>query len=537
MERRMRLFAPRSVGHLFRYAALLAYSVVALNSRSVSEASGSPKLCDSTYQPMYCRCNVEDGDGEDPSDVQCFITAQFAADDAFLKIFEGRASVESLGFTTYASGTHKMDFIPSDTLNRMPGLEKLKFSQMNLGVLRKRAFYNLSRLAVLSLDSNEITDLEKEAVSHLPRLRKLELADNNLTTLSAGLSSLSELDLSDNVIENLAEGTFKGLDQLTRLDLFRNKVRRLGARVFGGAPMLVELDLKYNSIDEVDPLAFDGLPQLAILYLSYNRLRVLPANMFLGAPNLMTVDLSQNKLVTLTWRTLQDLVNVDEPSFDLSLTGNQFSCDCRIAWMLHLENVTRSDKFRRELRHVKCDFDVADSAPTAKPGSGSSSKVARLSLKQLGCREDYKHPSLSGPRGVSPSSPFPNPDSRDYEDLDDDNDGAEPTAAGKLDNVGSVTNIGQDIAESIPTVALPASGTRGEKEEAAEDVSGDIPISKNDIDTVLSQQKALEKSEPPRKPKPRPEGVNSGAFSDFQGPSSAGIIVTSFITMVISMDR
>ncbi|XP_037278728.2 uncharacterized protein LOC119171934 [Rhipicephalus microplus] len=565
MERRMRLFAPRSVGHLFRYAALLAYSVVALTSRSVSEASGSPKLCDSTYQPMYCRCNVEDGDGEDPSDVQCFITAQFAADDAFLKIFEGRASVESLGFTTYASGTHKMDFIPSDTLNRMPGLEKLKFSQMNLGVLRKRAFYNLSRLAVLSLDSNEITDLDKEAVSHLPRLRKLELADNNLTTLSAGvltelpslthlfleknqivtiedlafvqLSSLNELDLSDNVIENLAEGTFKGLDQLTRLDLFRNKVRRLGARVFGGAPMLVELDLKYNSIDEVDPLAFDGLPQLAILYLSYNRLRVLPANMFLGAPNLMTVDLSQNKLVTLTWRTLQDLVNVDEPSFDLSLTGNQFSCDCRIAWMLHLENVTRSDKFRRELRHVKCDFDVTDVAPTAKPGSGSSSKVARLSLKQLGCREDYKHPSLHGSHSISPSSPFPMPDSHDYEDLDDDHDDAEPTATDKLDNVGSATNMGQDIAESIPTVSLPASGTRGEKEEAAEDVSGDNPVSKNDIDMVLSQQKALEKSEPPRKPKPRPEGVNSGALSDFQGPSSAGIIVTSFITLAISMDR
>ncbi|KAL1422705.1 hypothetical protein MTO96_003788 [Rhipicephalus appendiculatus] len=474
---------------------------------------------------MYCRCNVEEGDGEDPTDVQCFVTAEFAADDAFLKIFEGRASVESLGFTTYASGTHKMDFVPSDTLSRMPGLEKLKFSQMNLGVLRKQAFYNLSRLAVLSLDSNEITDLDKEAVSHLPKLRKLELADNNLTTLSAGvltelpslthlyleknqiatledlafvhLSSLSELDLSDNVIENLTEGTFKGLGQLTRLDLFRNKVRRLGARVFGGAPMLVELDLKYNSIDEVDPLAFDGLPQLAILYLSYNRLRVLPANMFLGAPNLMTVDLSQNKLVTLTWRTLQDLVNVDAPSFDLSLTGNQFSCDCRIAWMLHLENATRSDKFRRELRHVKCDFDGTDAAPTARPGSGSS---------------------------------------HDYGDVDDD-DGAASVAAGKLDNVGSTTDIGQGIAELIPTVALPAADTQGEKEAPVKDFSGNDHASKNDIDTVLSQQKALEKSEPPRKAKPRPEGVNSGAFSDIQGPGCVGIMVTSLVALAMSMDR
>lgn len=561
-----RIFAARIVGHLFRYATLLAFSVVAFHSTTMCEASGhgSPKLCDSTYQPMYCRCNVEEGDGEDPTDVQCFVTAQFAADDAFLKIFEGRASVESLGFTTYGSGAHKMDFVPTDTLSKMPGLEKLKFSQMNLGKLGKRAFYNLSRLAVLSLDSNEITALDMEAVSQLPRLRKLELADNNLTALATGaltelpslthlyleknqivtlgdmafvhLSSLSELDLSDNAIENLTEGTFKGLGQLTRLDLFRNKVRRLGARVFGGAPMLAELDLKYNSIVEVDPLAFDGLPQLAILYLSYNRLRVLPANMFLGAPNLLTVDLSQNKLVTLTWRTLQDLVNIDAPSFDLSLTGNQFSCDCRLAWMLHLENNTRSDKFRRELRHIKCDFDATDAGPTAKPG-GASSKVARLSLKQLGCREDYEHPRLRGPHTASPSPSSPAPGGHDYDD-----DDLESTTNGKLDGrkdkEGSTTDGDQDIAEGslLPTVALPASDTEDEGEAVDEDLSRSDHSSNNDIDTVLSQQKALDKSEPPRKNKPRPAGVNSAALHTSPASSCVGIMVTSLIALAISMD-
>ncbi|XP_050035312.1 uncharacterized protein [Dermacentor andersoni] len=564
------IFAARSVGHLFRYATLLAFSVVAFHSRTVSEAAGhgSPKLCDSTYQPMYCRCNVEEGDGEDPTEVQCFITAQFATDEAFLKVFEGRASVESLGFTTYGSGTHKMDFVPTDTLSKMPGLEKLKFSQMNLGKLGKRAFYNLSRLVVLSLDSNEITALDKEAVSHLPRLRKLEIADNNLTALAAGvltelpslthlyleknqittiedmafvhLSSLSELDLSDNAIENLTEGTFKGLAQLTRLDLFRNKVRRLGARVFGGAPMLAELDLKYNSIDEVDPLAFDGLPQLAILYLSYNRLRVLPANMFLGAPNLRTVDLSQNKLVTLTWRTLQDLVNIDALSFDLSLTGNQFGCDCRLAWMLHLENITHSDKFRRELRHVKCDFDATDTGPTAKPGVGSS-KVARLSLKQLGCREDYEHPRLRATHTASfPSPSFPAPGSHDYDDDDDD---PRITLVGILDDrttkEGSTTDGDQDMVEAslLPTVALPASDTQGEGEAVGEDLSRSDHSSNNDIDTVLSQQKALDKSEPARKNKPRPAGVNSAALHISPASSCVGIMATSLIALAMSTDR
>ncbi|XP_077524375.1 uncharacterized protein LOC144136180 [Amblyomma americanum] len=486
--------------HSLGYSLALVFST--FFSGPVSEVSGHapPELCDSTYQPMYCRCNVDEG--EEPTDVQCFVTAPFTADDAFVKIFEAKASVESLSFTTYASGTHKMDFVPTSTLSTMPNLEKLKFYQVNLGTLAKRTFYNLSKLAVLSLDSNEITFLEKESISQLPLLRKLELADNKLTSLAHGvltelpslthlyleknqiasladmafshLRNLRELDVSDNVIETLTEATFKGLDQLTRLDLFRNKLRRLGARVFSGTPMLEELDLKYNTIVEVDPLAFAGLPRLGILYLSYNRLRVLPTKMFLGTPNLMTVDLSQNKLVTLTWRTLQDLATIDASSFDLSLTGNQFVCDCRLAWMLHMENVTRSDKFRRELRHIKCDVAAAHEAATG------SSKVARLRLKQLGCGEDYVHHT-----SLAPSS------------------------------TGQDDRASVEMFSPLPTQFSPASNfTLGEAEAGGEEAHGDRRAN----DSVLLR--ALDK--PPRRKKPQSAGsLNNDTASTAPRPLAA----------------
>ncbi|KAL3219120.1 hypothetical protein MRX96_030575 [Rhipicephalus microplus] len=32
------------------------------------------------------------------------------------------------------------------------------------------------------------------------------------------------------------------------------------------------------------------------------------------------------------------------------------ACDCRLAWILQIENATQSEKFRRELRHVSCVF-------------------------------------------------------------------------------------------------------------------------------------------------------------------------------------
>lgn len=363
---------------------------------------------------MYCRCDGEDY-ADDATDVSCYITRPLTADHVVFKSFQNHLSLVSLAFNAFDL-KHKLSFVPSDALKHCSQLERLKFTQSDLGALKSRSFYNLSRLALLSLDSNAITELEPESIASMPRLKRLELGDNKLTKIPAGalrdlptltqvflerndirsiedgafadLHNVRELDLSDNAIESLSERTFEGLSRVVRLDLFRNKVRRLESRTFSALPALIELDLKYNGVTEVDPLAFDGLPQLSVLYLSYNRLRILPAHMFRGAPNLVTVDLSQNQLLTLTWRSVQDLSKIQSESFDMSLTGNEFMCDCRLAWMLHLENATRNEKFRRELRHVKCSFEQT-------PGNMSSStKVARLGLRQLGCSEDYAPPDL-----------------------------------------------------------------------------------------------------------------------------------------------
>ncbi|KAM7315749.1 insulin-like growth factor-binding protein complex acid labile subunit [Ixodes scapularis] len=309
----------------------------------------TPSVCEPADQPISCRCDeVRDPGMGGGTEVTCFVVRTLSADHAVFKSLERLPSVVAVTFTAFGE-KYKLDFVPSVFLRRKPLLQRLKFSQAELGSLKSHSFYNLSKLAVLSLDSNGITQLQKDSIAHLPRLRKLELGDNKLERLTTrsfthlplltylflernqieviedlaftGLSKLKELDLSDNAMTNLTERTFEGLSQVKRLDLFRNKLRRLDARVFGAMPLLSELDLKYNEISEVDPVAFDGLAHLTVLYLSHNRLRVLPANMFVGAPNLVTVDLSQNRLLTLTWRTVEDLRKIGAESFDMSLTG------------------------------------------------------------------------------------------------------------------------------------------------------------------------------------------------------------------------
>ncbi|KAG0444637.1 hypothetical protein HPB47_013547, partial [Ixodes persulcatus] len=95
------------------------------------------------------------------------------------KALAKQPSIVSIVFSSL-SEDHHLKFVPSDVLPHAPVLERLKFSQAELGVLKTHAFYNLTKLAVLSLDSNEITELETDCISHLPRLKKLKLADNKL---------------------------------------------------------------------------------------------------------------------------------------------------------------------------------------------------------------------------------------------------------------------------------------------------------------------------------------------------------------------
>ncbi|XP_054927453.1 uncharacterized protein [Dermacentor andersoni] len=425
------------------YSRILLLAVVCFTEFTpyVTSEGLVPDLCNLIDQPMYCRCDTADIT-EEVTEVTCYVSRKLPPDHIVFESFKRQPAITAVAFNVFGSD-YKLDFVPTQALLHTPHVERLKVSQAELGDVKPHSFHNLSRLAVLSLDSNEITSLDTEAIADLPRLKKLELGDNKLWRLRAGslknlpslthlflernqlevvddgafedLGALRELELSDNAIEKLSEQSFRGLRRVARLDLFRNKLTRLEARVFGSMPQLAELDLKYNALSEVDPLAFEGLPQLTVLYMSYNRLRVLPAHMFRGAPNLVSVDLSQNQLLTLTWRTVQDLAKIDAESFDMSLTGNKFSCDCRLSWILHLENATRNAKFRRELRHVKCEFESPAAAPV---NMTANNKVVRLSLKQLGCAEDYERPAV-GTR--HPTTMLP-PARRPHDDDDDEAD-------------------------------------------------------------------------------------------------------------------
>uniref|UniRef100_A0A131YTQ7 Leucine-rich transmembrane protein n=1 Tax=Rhipicephalus appendiculatus TaxID=34631 RepID=A0A131YTQ7_RHIAP len=394
---------------------------------SLEDGSSSlvvPNLCNlAQEEPMYCRCTSEHFEA-DTTGVVCYVGKPLNGGHAVFQALRRQKALVSVTFTVYGED-YRLDFVPTDSLRQLGRLERLRFLDCNLGVLPTRAFYKMSTLTLLQLEGNDIIDLQPDAIAHLPRLEKLELGENkvrhvksgwfsrlpSLTTLFLGknqieyvedlafaeLEALRELELGDNFIQVVTNRTFKGLAQLTRLDLYRNKLTRLDAGIFVSMPLLEELDLKLNQISVIDPLAFDGLARLRFIYLANNQLRILPADMFVGAPNLDLVDLEQNQLVTLTWRTIHNLKYLkDGEDFTMSLTGNQMACDCRLAWILEIENATQSEKFRRELRHVSCVF--------SDPARGKS-KVTRLSMEDLGCPDKEEPLPATPSHTIAPSYP------------------------------------------------------------------------------------------------------------------------------------
>ncbi|XP_040074731.1 uncharacterized protein LOC120846891 [Ixodes scapularis] len=143
--------------------------------------------------------------------------------------------------------------------------------------------------------------------------------------------------------------------------------------------------------------------------------------------------------------------------------GNKFSCDCRISWIANLANATRNDNFRRELRHIKCDFAAADGATV------TSSKVARLSAKELNCPEDHEKPKFEN------SNPDAKVDSTTMTTV------ASPDEGEILEHRDDRDQIEEE--ESEEGVVL----------ETRDDATATTQTMKNEIDMVLSQRKVMQK--------------------------------------------
>ncbi|KAM7408203.1 hypothetical protein PAMA_002072 [Pampus argenteus] len=114
------------------------------------------------------------------------------------------------------------------------------------------------------------------------------------------------------------------------LNLSNNKISLLRNGSFYGLAALEKLDLKNNLISTVEPGAFRGLLVLRRLDLSNNRIGCLSPEMFLDLGNLSKLNLSGNIFSTLTLGLFTHLLALKV----LHLSTETLFCDCQLKWLL-----------------------------------------------------------------------------------------------------------------------------------------------------------------------------------------------------------
>ncbi|XP_016105815.1 G-protein coupled receptor 124-like [Sinocyclocheilus grahami] len=111
---------------------------------------------------------------------------------------------------------------------------------------------------------------ETPEVSLLPnRTVSLNLSNNRIRILKngsfAGLYSLEKLDLRNNLISTIMPGAFLGLTALRKLDLSSNRIGCLTSEVFQGLTNLTKLNISGNIFSSLDPHLFMELHSLKLL--------------------------------------------------------------------------------------------------------------------------------------------------------------------------------------------------------------------------------------------------------------------------------
>lgn len=128
--------------------------------------------------------------------------------------------------------------------------------------------------------------LPAEALRHLTSLRELDLSNNQISTVSDTsfhfLKNLRLLELHDNKIDKVAKGTFQG-DIHSRLEeiSFRfNNLKEISQHTFFDLEALERLFLDDNLINKVERRAFMNLDELEHLSLKGNKLNSLSEESF-----------------------------------------------------------------------------------------------------------------------------------------------------------------------------------------------------------------------------------------------------------------
>ena len=181
-----------------------------------------------------------------------------------------------------------------------------------------------------------VTDCKAVTVANLASITlfgtsALATVGQGITTLKegdfAGLTSLTELNLSSNGLTSLPAGIFSDLTAVTGIGLETNSLAALPEETFAGLATLIYINLATNDLTAIPAGAFANLP-LTELHLSHNDLTSLPDGLLSGLTGLTAFSLNSNPGIgdTLPLTVTVEKVGTDQVRAKV-LAGAPFAVD------------------------------------------------------------------------------------------------------------------------------------------------------------------------------------------------------------------
>ncbi|KAG9475747.1 hypothetical protein GDO78_003912 [Eleutherodactylus coqui] len=121
-------------------------------------------------------------------------------------------------------------------------------------------------LESLTLTGTKIRSIPLNLCQEQKMLRSLDLSYNEITSLAGlkGCGSLEEVSLQHNQISEVQNESLQGLISLRMLDLSRNSISRIHHDAFSTLASISKLDLSFNQLSSFPPGGLHGLTQLKL---------------------------------------------------------------------------------------------------------------------------------------------------------------------------------------------------------------------------------------------------------------------------------
>ena len=180
------------------------------------------------------------------------------------------------------------------------GFRHLNLRNNNIGVIERGTLNRLFKLRYIDLHNNKIQEILNGTFMSLNYLERLDLSQNRISFVDRdafnGLIGLLLLTLTSNQIRTIPNGTFSSLRQLKYLDLAKNQITAVETDIFEGLERLETLDLRFNRIEIINRESFQALKNLKYLDLRNNPLsfKSLSVHIFIATAKVFTVKIWQN---------------------------------------------------------------------------------------------------------------------------------------------------------------------------------------------------------------------------------------------------